>query len=1096
VPGKTLYLTQNPNGFSWPIADHKGTAFEDLIYSYLKRHVATRDGRVKVKRTRAVGDAGRDFEVLLSGEVRLFGFTVTSPPRKRVNLFIECKSTEQERLDDEFIVDASQHQDSEAYLYILVTNATLTPYCQFRAQQEWNRRNSGFRLVDRRRLYDELLTKGMEQHVQQLGLNLPPRSVIPDFDRSNLAVSCQIQSEAFGASSHIYVAMANYSSESILSQISVATDMQWLAEQSPFERVVMPGGIETAHLTASRINFDGPAELGLSLALNGRSHRLLVSRPQYKLTFEPPFVGREHRKARLEIRKLAENATGFTMISVQGEAGVGKTRTINEALSPLRNGQLEIFTFNFSRHQERLSVEPFEVIFDLRRKRYKSQPEEQLKELIYQGAKIDCPILLHFEDLHHASEPVIKVFKKIVLNPPTTVAPLVVLVTGRDDDTFPNEEYFSFLELINDPELTHVKKFVIRQLTDQEAETLIRSVVVDMPDPGVQRVHALGQNNPFIIVEILQYLLDTHLAQLLSRKTVGILNPEIFAGRSGLPETVEELYDQRLASLRQADGGELATEFLIVASFFGFVIDSDIRNIFFDGEGNSEQCWSLVLQRRFVAQDEHSQQLTFAHENLLHHIRRVVRLEEHREGSARTVLKRPGLFKRLNNFDQGEVHYLAKNSRSAFRCFAEIWTRIKQITNFSSEEINKQYFTYLPMLFNVAKTIGRTKSSLSKVVLAYAYMGVHNYPLLMTEKACALSSKMLAQIYPVAEEGLRSKLAIRQLRAHALQNMGRTGLALKEMLEIEATVIENKKHWPELCFDLFDRLQEFYRKSNHAELCHFYGRRAKRSVDAATDERLRTSHLITHSLVRLYLNEKEARRYSRQAFEAAKTSRIERLITYTRLTQLIVDALYAKTDVALLRNIADEARGLLREAALANFADSIMRLELLLGTLALACYEDPEDRHLRARSYVLSGQANCIRFGNGLFDWAFDNLAAVIDLEDRSKNDEHVRARFRSSFEKLRQRGLTFVGAESGLYPSPFAISNVVRFYSQFRESDAVQLLRSAISAYDNRFLEDDEALRGLVTKATNGRAIFWPSKRQIPILRYPQDNGYFTPIF
>jgi hypothetical protein len=504
----------------------------------------------------------------------------------------------------------------------------------------------------------------------------------------------------------------------------------------------------------------------------------------------------------------------------------------------------------------------------------------------------------------------------------------------------------------------------------------------------------------------------------------------------------------------------------------------------------------LLLYRRFVEHDEISGQLTFAHENLLHHIRRIARIGKNAKGSARAILKHPGLVKRLHKFDQGEVHHLNGDFKQSFERFAEIWTRVKQVTNFSSEEIEKQYFRYLPMLFIAARALDAAKSSLSQVALAYGYMGVHNYPLLLAENACELSGKMLSQIYPETNDGLRNKLAVRQLRAHALQNMGRTGLALKEMLEIEAALCESKHNWPELSFDLFDRLQEFYRKSNHAELCHFYGRRAKRSVEKANDEKLRVSHLITHSLVYLYLSEKEARRWSRDAHETARRVGVKRLITYTRSTELIVDTLYSTQEVGRLRIIADEARCMLREAALDNFSDSIMRLELFLGTLALKCFDDPNERHDRARFYVESGLANSIRFGNGLFDWAFDNLAAVIDLEDRSKSDEHVRPKFRSCLEKMRQRGLTFLGAESGLYPNPFAISNVVRFFAQFQESSAVELLQSTVGAYDNRFLADEDALLSLVTRSANGKSIFWPRKRNFRMLRYPQNNGYFTPIF
>src|SRR5205807_6430363 len=123
-------------------------------------------------------------------EAELFDSKITSPHRKRTTVFIECKSTGHERLDDEFLVDATQHYDSEACLYVLVTNATVTPYCQFRAQQEWNRRDSGFRLVDRRRLLDALLAAQMGEVAQRLGLSLPPISKLPQFDRNHLAVSC------------------------------------------------------------------------------------------------------------------------------------------------------------------------------------------------------------------------------------------------------------------------------------------------------------------------------------------------------------------------------------------------------------------------------------------------------------------------------------------------------------------------------------------------------------------------------------------------------------------------------------------------------------------------------------------------------------------------------------------------------------------------------------------------------------------------------------------------------------------------------------------------------------------------------------------
>ena len=1098
MPGRTIHLTKNPNDFKWSIPIGKGRAFEDLIHKYLKRFVATRDGRIRVVRTRATGDSGRDFEVYFSGEVELFGLKINQPTNGAAAVvFVECKSTEHDRLDDAFIIDASQHQDFEACSYILVTNAVLTPYSQHRARLEWERRKSIFRLVDRRRLLDELSARQLGAEASALGLPLPAASTLPPIDRSRVVVSCQTEQRVLPERqvAHLYMAMSNYGSESVLSEIGVATDLRWSAGRDRHVRVIEPGIVETLELTADRQEFEGPSDLDLTLSVNGRSQRLTVTRPNYSLTFEPQFIGESHRRIAGDIRKHVESTTGFALFSIQGEAGVGKTRTVKEALAPLTDGQIECFTYHFSRHQTGPSFEDFYEAFGINGKQ--SSSPTRVSHIIEIAASVGVPVLINFEDLHHADESVIRSLKQLVLEPPACAASLVLIITGRDDHTFPNEEYYSFLQLVSDQHSETVHGYTIQPLTDQDAETLIRSVVVDMPDPGVRRVQALGQNNPFVIVEILQYLLDARLAQLLSHRTIGVLNPEVFAGRSGLPATVEELYDRRLASLKEAPHGKLAREFLIVASFFSFIIDDEIRRAFFDGEEAGDECWSLLCERRFVKEDgSAAREATFAHENLLHYMRRMVRRPENAEASASLILSRPGLAKRLDAFDLGEAFYLYQDFQKAFERFTEIWERIQATTNFSSEEIDKRYFSYLPALFRAAFAVGTPAEARAKVALAYSYMGVHNYPLVVAEDACAASGEMLKEIYPNDGDGLRPKLAVRQLRAHALQNMGRTGQALREMLEIEAAMSEGGRDWHELEYDLFDRLQEYYRKLNHVELAQFYGRRARNSAARVHDEKLIASHLITQSLVCLYSGKREAGKRAAEARRMSERVGIQRFIMYTRLTELVVETLYSHQNPEVLRGIRDEARAMLRDAAVTSFSDSIMRLELLLGTLALNCYEEPEERHAIARYYIECGQANSLRFGNGLFDWAFDNLAAVVDLQDVARSDEEVRRRFRSCLERLRRRGLTFLGAQSGIYPNSFAISNVVRFYGQFQDSVGVELMRSAFSAYDNSFLEDESASLELVRRAVHGHPIFWPQKSRFQMMRYPVHGGYFTPVF
>ena len=1098
MPGPTTYLGENPNDFRWVIPRGKGKAFEDLIEKYLRRYVATRNGSVRVHRTRATGDAGRDFEIRFSEGVTLFGVTVPAPSLGHTSVvFVECKSTEHERLDDAFIIDASQHYEAESSAYFLVTNAVITPYCHYRAQREWQRLGTNFYLVDRRRLVEALIEKDMAQEGASLGLPLPNPAHLPRFDTARLVVSCQTEQHPSpnGQTAHLFVVLAHYGAENVLADVTVATDLRWLPQQKHYERIVAPATAETLELRADRQEYDGPADLGLTLSVNGRAQSLTVSQPNYHPVFEPPFVGRSHWLIAEAVRNCVENTRAFSTVSVQGEAGVGKTRTVAQALQSFAESQWHRFTYYFS--QSGVSAfDDFEDTFGSKAIRTGApDAPSRIAALLQLAAGAAVPLIIQFEDLHHAADNVIKIFKEAILRPPRSAGPVLVILTGRDDHTFPNEEYYSLLQLVADQSREDLHSFVVSPLTDDDSRLLIRSVVQDIPDPGVERVRALGQNNPFIIVEFLQYLLDIRLAQLLSRRTVGILNPELFAGRDGLPETVEELYDKRLASLGTQPAGVLAYEFLVVASFFGIEIGGEIRRTFFDGEQMGEQAWSLLCARRFVKEDPSGDLATFAHENLLHHMRREARRAENSRSAAALVLDREGICRRLNRLDLGEVRFLYGDHAAAFECLDEVWERIQAITNFSSEEIARPYFRYLPALFCSGLAIGKPKELLAKIAVANGYMGVHNYPLVIADDACLASLDMLQKIYPKREDGSRQKLAIAQLHAHALQNMGRTGAALKEMLEIESAIREHKRHWPEVEFDLYDRLQEYYRKINHGELVRFYGHMARSSVDRADDEKLLSAHLITHSLAGLFAGEREAQSRADEAHRVAKRVGVQRFVAYTRLTQLVVQTLYANLDSRDLCEVAGEARRMLRDAAVANFSDSIMRLELLLGTLSLNTQAAPSDRHARARAYIKSGLANSVRYGNGLFDWAFDNLAAIVDLNDPGENDDAVRRRFSSCLERLRVRGLTFLGAESGTYPNAFAVSNIIRFFGQYQESRAVELLKATISTYKHQSMDDERLCRDLVRRAVKGHPIFWPTPR-FRILRYPHIDGYFTPVF
>lgn len=107
------------------------------------------------------------------------------------------------------------------------------------------------------------------------------------------------------------------------------------------------------------------------------------------------------------------------------------------------------------------------------------------------------------------------------------------------------------------------------------------------------------------------------------------------------------------------------------------------------------------------------------------------------------------------------------------------------------------------------------------------------------------------------------------------------------MLELEASVKEGNWVSDAFEFDLYDRMQEYYRKINHPELMSHYGRLAKRSVDRSTDKKLLASHLITQSMAALFANEREALDAARIASKAAHVVGIRRFAMFNRLSVVL-----------------------------------------------------------------------------------------------------------------------------------------------------------------------------------------------------------------
>jgi len=1099
MPGATKVVSGEFNDLVWEIPQSKAHTFEKLIGEYLINRIATPSGTVKVFPTQAVNDYGKDFKINAHASFELFGtFIPRNIAKETTRVYLEVKGTTHERLAGGFIEDIAQNFEDEIDYYVLVTNSTLTPYYQFVAQQNWRARNVEFVLIDKF-LLAALLNSDhdLKQEFNQRGVSIPSIKKMNDVER--VSVEYQIEQREFTESHKIelFLSVRNYLKETRAVSLKLATDQSWYGSLATIDKLISGNGLETYRLEYTRILFDGPADLRIAIDVDGTHETILIQENKLKFVFEPSFIGKAHREIRDKIIDLTRKNMGLAIISITGEAGIGKSRIIEEAEKMMQGGRNHFAKYYFSQKSSVSDfiefTKQFDTDFNFSALIETKSLEECSRKFLNEFNPNISQWVISFEDLHHASTEVIQVFKDYILSPSKKKNSTILILTGRNDFTFPNESYFSLLQVLGSIENRMDLNFQVTPFQETESEGLIRQLITNAPETAVEKILRLSQNNPFIIIEFVQFLLDSDLAQLLSRKYVGIIDIERFSSDISLPDSIEELYLKRLYSLQLSNQGQLGFKFLVIASFFGFEISDKITNLFLDGKENDRVFISL-LERRFLKESSSSSKLTFAHENIIHFLQKFVRLPENRKWCSELLFSNNEIFELLSEFEKGELRCFSCEYSAAMNYFNPIWKRIQSISNFSSEEIDKSYFNFLDPLFECANALKIPKEEVAKIILAKAYMGIHNFPLYIGQQACLEAEQMLKTLYPRKAKRTQLGLSIAQLRAHGLQNMGKTSEALQLMLEIESELRVRNIESPELEFDLNDRLQEYYRKTNHLELSANYAGLALTAVEKCGDEKLKLCHLITMAGLNLLSGKENATDSANEAYLYSKGLGIKRLTTYTYLTTLIVSILYPASDSLSFSSLYSELKDLLLFAAKNNLSDSIMRIQLVLATLCLHLSGDDEYNRMLSHNYINAGQENSIRYGNGLFDWAFDNLAVLIDLQNSSP-PESVKRRFETCHERLKRRGLLFLGANDGIFPNYLAISNIIRFFGESSETNGMKYL-STLNAYNNEFLFIDKFKRQLLATAISGEAIFIKTENTVVSLRYPRANGYFTPLF
>ena len=188
-----------------------------------------------------------------------------------------------------------------------------------------------------------------------------------------------------------------------------------------------------------------------------------------------------------------------------------------------------------------------------------------------------CIIL---EDIHNASINEFEVLKDTLTQLWQHKYPIAVLLIGRNDNTFYNEGYFSFCEWLASYEGAEILTREVKPLTDQECVQFIQSIILDIPKMVLDKIFRMSKNNPYYIVQFIEYLLEIKIVKLLNRNTLGIPNVRTFCRQIYIPPKIEALLTCRTKNLLRSTFGREAEDFLYILALFGLSAPKDLIYVY------------------------------------------------------------------------------------------------------------------------------------------------------------------------------------------------------------------------------------------------------------------------------------------------------------------------------------------------------------------------------------------------------------------------------------------------------------------------------------------------------------------------------------
>lgn len=1049
--GSVKDITSNPNNQKWDI-DISGLEFEDYISSIIEHSLTEYYNKgLRIKRTSRTRDNGKDLIINSKIPFSLFGKQFNLKEQNSICIYVEFKSTNNSKIElDKFSKNILMANRSSIDYFVLVTNKSIVPFSYYEASQNAKDNGYEFYLVDQ-----FLLANFLKKYNALCGKYVTPK------ERFDLSADYQLNHCKKNGRPYLelYLRFRNYTEQIQICKFQLKSDRNWLLSENQFEVILNAGESVCKCIGITKEYFDGIEDILVEVTLNEKSKKVIINGHSVDYDFETPLVGTYHKETIKNIIENAQNNTSLSIINLQGEAGIGKTRIIDEAIKDISESGINVIHFICAENKEKTTAELLLYHIKNTIKNFELNKLEDIANVPMHFNRYAIVI----EDIHNADKSLFS-FLKLITSSNTFQTPFIIITAGRNDYTVFNESYFSYLSWLENESQNNIINHTINKLTNEECKNMIASIIVEAPKYVIDKIHTASENNPFYICQFIEYMLETKLIYLMNRNTVGITNVTTFSKKLYIPNSVEDLIKLRFDNLEKEKNGKNLQSFLILLSFYGIEAPQEIYKLFFCDENYDTV--DILYKRHFVKLTRDNN-ITFEHENIFLFLQETLKNNNIIKNISSILTSNEKLLELFSDLKKAIVYFYMGNYKLSEKFIQVAIDEINGIKNISSCNLSPQYFEVYEIIYKLARK-KKDQNLQRKTILAYMYIALHN---LSVARGSIVIEKAIEMIKKHHSQDTSLYLTAMQMQAHLYMQSDRISQAKKILLELLAQERKNKSLFDdETRFDLFDRISSVYIQENHKEPAILYNQLSYEVAEKLNDKKLITLSKIILAKIKFYSDTTEALKLMTEAKKILQLDMAPRINCHNSLGILTASLVINFNDPDKLSSLNNNGQQLLKLAMEVEYPAAIIRSHYLLAVINYI-----KNNKKQARNHIEAGMTDCIRNGIAKMMPQFYCLQAIIAASDNSSHDT-IYKYFQTMIQHMRQCDQLFLGALDFTYHNIILLTNYIIFlYEYGLESEIYQFL-SEIKYYGSNVICD--------FKCDKNKSCFYSCVRNIDVFK------------